>query len=451
MKILKIGCIVLLLAINMTAQTQEAIAVDKVIAVVGKNMVKESELEVTYLQAVHQKSTSSDDEFTNKCDLLETMLLNKLLLHQAEVDTVNFTDAQVEQQFNALIQRNYGSLENCAKAMGKTPQEIKDKYMPETKNNMLMQSVVTNLTANLKLTPKEVTDFFNSIPKDSLPTIDEEYEFIQIVKHPIISQEDKDIIIQRLNGYRERISKGTKFSTLATLYSEDPGSAKKGGELGFFSRGQMVDEFETAAFALKTPGEVSPVIETKYGFHIIQLIERRGNQINVRHILIQAKPSDVALAKAKEDLDSIRNIIESGKISFEEAISVFSDDDSKINEGLIINPQTASTKFPKGNINKLMGNINNADFLSMKQGDITQPIAFESEGGTAYRLIKVRSKIESHKVNLHDDYDKIYNLASDQQRSNFIIDWANKKVKNTYVRLDPDYSQCKFKVNWAKQ
>ncbi|MDR1846787.1 MAG: peptidylprolyl isomerase [Bacteroidales bacterium] len=451
MKQIKLGCLLTILVVSGMLYAQEEVALDKVIAVVGRNMVKESELEVAYLQSRYQSSTATNDKFTTKCNILETMLLNKLMLHQADIDSIVFTEQEVEKRFDELIKRNYGSTENCEKAMGKPFREIKEKYMPITKQNMQMERVMATLTADLKLTPKEVTDFFNAIPQDSLPTVNEEYEFIQIVKRPVFSQEDKDIIINRLNEYRDRIKTGTKFATLAKLYSEDPASAKKGGELGFFSRGQMVEEFETAAFALTNPDEISPVIETKYGFHILQLIERRGNQVNVRHILIQPVASNIALAKAKSDLDSIKILIDNNKISFEEAISVFSDDESKVNEGLIINPATASTKFTTDSINYLMRNIDRVNFATMNKGDITQPILFTTESGNAYRLIKIRTKTDAHKVNLHDDYDKIYNLALENQRTDFLIDWANRKVKKTYIKLDADYQQCDFKVNWTNK
>jgi peptidyl-prolyl cis-trans isomerase SurA len=438
-------------ATQIYAQEQESNVIDKVIAVVGKNMVKESDLEIAYLQSKMQNNLPSENKHTSKCEFLETMLLNKLLLHEAEIDTtITFTDVEVEKNFENIVRMNYGSIENCEKAMGKSFREIKEQQLPLHKERMMIQSVVEKLSTDNKLTPKEVTDFFHSIPQDSLPVINEEYEFTQIVKLPLISQEDKEIIYQRLNDYRERALKGTAFATLAKLYSEDPGTAKKGGELGFFSRGQMLEEFETAAFALEKPGDISPVIETKYGFHIIQLIERRGNQVNCRHILIQAKPSDIALAKAKTELDSVRALIESGKISFEEAIGTFSDDESKINEGLIINSYNGSAKFSKENINEIMKNVNKVDFLSMKQGNITQPVLFEAESGNAYRLIKVRHKTEAHKVNLHDDYDKIYNLASEAKRTEDLVKWAEKHVGKTYVRLDNDYINCNFKINWTK-
>jgi peptidyl-prolyl cis-trans isomerase SurA len=450
MKILKFFCFLSLFGIAVLLQAQESNTLDKVIAVVGKNMLKESELEVAYLQAKTQKMTASDDKFVSKCELLETMLLNKLLLHKAYLDSVEFSEQEVEKQFETLIQQNYGSVENCEKLMGKPIREIKEKYFSITKQNMQIQSVMNTLTGDTKLTPKEVIDYFNAIPQDSLPTINEEYEFIQIVKRPFISQEDKDIIRERLNDYRNRVLKGSSFATLAKLYSEDPASAKKGGELGLFSRGQMVEEFETAAFGLTNPNDISPVIETKYGFHLIQLIERRGNQVNCRHILIQAKPSEMALAKARTELDSIKILIDNGKITFEEAISVFSDDESKVNEGLIINPYTGNAKFSKDNINEIMHNTTKVNFTTMSKDDITQSILFETESAMAYRLVKVRTKTEAHKVNLRDDYDKIYNLASETKRTENLVKWANRTAPQTYIRFDDEYKNCSFKINWIK-
>ena len=254
----------------------------------------------------------------------------------------------------------------------------------------------------------------------------------------------------RLESYRERILKGSKFSTLATLYSEDPGSAKKGGELGFFSRGDMVSEFENAAFALQD-GEISPVIETQYGFHIIQMIERRGNQVNCRHILLQPKVSDAQLLEAKKELDSIKSEIEKGAITFEDAIVKYSDDESKINQGLIINPYTAGASFTKDAINETMNNVEKVDFNTMKEGDVTRPVLFKAESANAYRLIKVNKKIPAHRVNLTDDYGKIQESALSSRKLDIIRDWAEKRIAKTYIRIIPDYQSCEFKLNWLKK
>jgi peptidyl-prolyl cis-trans isomerase SurA len=306
------------------------------------------------------------------------------------------------------------------------------------------------LTGDVTITPQEVADFYKSIPQDSLPIAEDEYVFSQIVKLPKVSEEEKNAVKDRLNDYRDRILKGSKFSTIALLYSEDPGSAKKGGELGFFSRGDMVSEFENAAFALQD-GEISPVIETQYGFHIIQMIERRGNQVNCRHILLQPKVSDAQLLEAKEELEKIKSEIEKGEITFEDAIIKYSDDESKINRGLVINPYNASASFTKDNINETMSNLDRVDFSSMKEGDITNPVLFKAESANAYRLIKVDKKVDAHRVNLVDDYGKIQESALSSRKLDIIKEWAEKRIAKTYIRIDKDYQDCDFKLNWLKK
>lgn len=343
----------------------------------------------------------------------------------------------------------YGSQENLERQMRKSLSEIKDYFKDVIRDNIMISQIEQKLTGTLSVTPQEVVDFYNSIPKDSLPTIEQEYEFSQIVKIPQISEEEKESVKARLNDYRERILKGTKFSTIATLYSEDPASAKKGGELGFFSRGDMVGEFENAAFALQD-GEISPIIETKYGFHIIQMIERRGNQVNCRHILLQPKVTSQQLGEAYKELEEIKEKIDKGEITFEEAIVKYSDDPSKVNQGLIVNPYNASAIFTKDVINETMSNIEKVDFNAMKQGEITKPVKFKTELSEAYRLIKVNRKTDAHKVDLTLDYDKVQASALDNKKTEIIKEWANKRLKKTYVKIDADYQSCDFKLNWTK-
>ncbi len=426
--------------------------VDRVIAVVGQNMIKESELETAFLQ---QKSNSGivEDAFMVRCDLFEGMLINKLMLNQAETDSLNVTEEEVDREMDSRIRymiKMYGSQEQLEKQMRKSIAEIKEYYRDMIRENILIGQVEQQLTGAITITPQEVVDYYKSISQDSLPTTEDEYIFSQIVKLPKVSEEEKAAVKERLNGYRDRILKGSKFSTLATLYSEDPGSAAKGGELGFFSRGEMVSEFENAAFALQD-GEISPVIETQYGFHIIQMIERRGNQVNCRHILLQPKVSDAQLMEAKRELEEIKSRIEKGEISFEEAIRLYSDDESKINQGLIVNPYNASASFSKDAINETMGNLEKVDFNAMKEGDITNPVLFQAELAQAYRLIKVNKKTLAHKVNLTDDYDKIQESALASRRLDIIKKWADKRIDKTYIRIIPEYSDCDFKLNWLKK
>lgn len=438
--------------IAIAQNTGNDVVVDKVIAIVGQNMIKQSELEGALLQQKMNSKLIIEDEFATKCDLLEGMLINKLMLHQAEVDSIEVTDDEVNREMDNRIRymiSAYGSQENLERQMRKSLSEIKDYFKDVIRDNIMISQIEQKLTGTLSVTPQEVVDFYNSIPKDSLPTIEQEYEFSQIVKIPQISEEEKESVKARLNDYRERILKGTKFSTIATLYSEDPASAKKGGELGFFSRGDMVGEFENAAFALQD-GEISPIIETKYGFHIIQMIERRGNQVNCRHILLQPKVTSQQLGEAYKELEEIKEKIDKGEITFEEAIVKYSDDPSKVNQGLIVNPYNASAIFTKDVINETMSNIEKVDFNAMKQGEITKPVKFKTELSEAYRLIKVNRKTDAHKVDLTLDYDKVQASALDNKKTEIIKEWANKRLKKTYVKIDADYQSCDFKLNWTK-
>lgn len=439
-------------AYSQTDSTKNLQVIDKVIAVVGQNMVKESELETAYLQ---QKSNRGiiEDAFTVRCDLFEGMLINELMLHQAERDSIIVTDEEVNREMDNRIKymtQMYGSVENLEKQMKKSIGEIRSFYSDVIRENIMIGQIEHKLTGDVTVTPQEVADFYKSIPQDSLPITEDEYIFSQIVKLPKVSEDEKNAVKERLNGYRDRILKGSKFSTLALLYSEDPGSAKKGGELGFFSRGDMVSEFENAAFALQD-GEISQVIETQYGFHIIQMIERRGNQVNCRHILLQPKVSDAQLMEAKAELEKIKSEIERGEITFEDAIIKYSDDESKINRGLIINPYNASASFTKDNINETMSNLDKVDFNSMKEGDITEPVLFKAESANAYRLIKIDKKVNAHRVNLVDDYGKIQESALSARKLEIIKEWAERRIAKTYIRIDPDYQSCDFKLNWLKK
>lgn len=440
--------LVCLINTNLIAQTN---VLDKVIAVVGKNMIKQSELETTYLQ---QKESFGiiDEPFDIKCEIFESLLINKLMLHQSEIDSISITDEQINREMDNRINymiRSSGSKENLEKQMNKSVSDIKEYYKDVIKESLLIKEINGKITSNVKITPKEVADFYNNIPKDSLPMVEQEYEFSQIVITPKISKEEKDIIKDKLNGYRERILKGDKFTTLAALYSEDEASAKKGGELGFFSRGYMVSEFESVAFSLRE-GEVSPVFETKLGFHIIQMIERNGEQINCRHILLQPKVSNQELMRTKSKLDSILTLIKNKEISFQDAIKTYSDDPSKLTGGIIINPYTANARFPKDNINEMMENIDKVNFNNYNQSDIVGPVLYRTESGSAYRLININTKTLQHKVNLKDDYDKVYNSTLEAAKTKAVIEWANNRIAKTYHKIDKDYIDCNFKMNWLK-
>ncbi len=425
---------------------QQGTVVDGVVAVVGKSIIKISDIENGYVQ--YRMRQGGDNAQATRCLILENMLLSKLMLHKGEVDSVEVTDDQVEQEVQYYLKnyvRQYGSREALRDATGYTYDEMHDIFFDQLKNRKISQEIEYKLTSNVAVTPREVVDFYNRV-KDSLPTIPESYEISEIVISPEVSEMERDRVRTELAGLRERILKGEKFSMLATLYSQDPGTTAKGGELGFFTRGDMVGEFEAAAFALK-PGEVSPIIETNFGFHILQLIERRGNSVNVRHILMIPKVSTDDLLKARMRLDSIAQEVRQGKITFSEAARLYSDGASKSQGGVVTNNLTSSTRFTKEDISEQFPGIS---VSSMNVGDVTNALIMKTEDQRdAYRIIRLDQRLPEHKANLTDDYDRLSSAALQEAKDKKIMEWSAKMIKNTYIRIADDYKDCDFKLNWT--
>jgi peptidyl-prolyl cis-trans isomerase SurA len=295
--------------------------------------------------------------------------------------------------------------------------------------------------------PNDVRQYFESIPADSIPYIDAELEVSHIVRKPTVSPAEKKAVRDRLNEYREKIvANEADFSVYAALYSEDPESAKRGGELGFFERGTMVPEFESAAFNLK-PGAVSPIIETKFGFHIMQLIERRGDQINVRHILLQPKTEESSITKCIHFLDSLSRQINNGSISFEDAALRFSDDEeTKNNGGILINHDNNTTKFSPDKMDKLL--FFQVDTMELNRASAALTMMTQ-EGKTAFRIVTVKSKTKPHIANLKDDYQKIQEVALTEKQNKALNDWVTKKQKTTYININEEYSDCEILKHWA--
>ncbi len=421
---------------------QNGTLVDGVAAVVGKNIVKYSDIERSYAQM--RVRSGAGDAFKNRCAILENLILSQLLVHKGEVDSVEVSDDDVKQYLDYYLKsdlRQYGSKEALREATGFTYDELKEQYERMIRNNLLSRRVEYQITENVKVTPAEVTTFFNSLPADSLPMMPERYELSEIVIEPAISEEERDRVRTELAGLRERVLKGEKFSMLATLYSQDPGSAKKGGELGFFSRGEMVGEFESAAFALK-PGEVSPIIETQFGFHIIQLIERRGNTVNARHILIVPKVSSTDLLKARMKLDSLATEIRGGHISFEDAARQYSTAKNAKQGGTVTNPNDGSGRFTADEVKERYFNVG---LNGMDAGQISNAMSMKTEENRdAYRIVRLNKKHPAHKANLTDDYDNIYNAALVDAKQKYMREWARRQAKSTYIKLADEYCNCSF-------
>ncbi len=427
---------------------QSAGTIDEIIAVVGKEIITKSELEAECINyAAQLKDIDNVDEI--RMLIFEHMLKQKLFIHQAQLDSIEFTDAEVDAQvnykFNYWLAQVGGNAKIIEEAYNKTVDEIKKDMRSVMREQMLTDRVQQTITENVVITPAEVKKFFDKIPYDSLPTIQPSYEIGHIVKLPPVSDEEIAAIKEKLLGFRERVLRGEKFSMLARLYSDDQASAAEGGELGFVERGTLYPEFEAVAFNLKS-GEVSQVVQTKAGYHIIQMIERRGDKINVAHILLQPKPSAEQQVKAIEWLDSVRQVIIDQNMDFSKAAMEFSDDMNKNSGGWVVNPYSNSYKFEK----EAFDASTFATVSKLIPGEYSQPVAYVNEDGKmAYRLIYLKTKVAAHKPNLREDYDLIRGAALEEKKQGIIDKWLKEKVKITNIKINENYQNCPFLKEWG--
>ena len=421
--------------------------IDQVIAVVGGHIILESDIEAQYLQYRMQEGITGSSS-TVKCSMLESMLYQKLLLNQAELDSVEVSDSQVEAEMDRRL-RHYigllGSPEKFEEYYQKSILEFKDELRDQVRELIMVETVQDKITGDVKVTPTEVKSFFKTIPTDSIPLINTEVELLQIVKLPPVNREETEKVKNKLQEIRYRVLNGENFATLAILYSEDPGSAKNGGELGLFGRGEMYPAFEAAAFSLEK-GAVSDLVETEAGYHILQMIERRGEYVNVRHILLRPKVSPYDLAQAKIKLDSISNQIKADKITFDEAVIKYSEDPSKNNGGILINPMTGTSLFETDQLDPKVAFV----IDKLEVGDISEPVQFQTqENKDAYRILYMKKRTEPHKANLKQDYDKIQAWATEDKKQKVINKWISNKAGQTYVKINDAYKDCTFTNTWG--
>ena len=438
--------------LNGYSQVSQDTVVDGVVAVVGGNMVLKSDLETQYLQ-LRSQGIIKGSPVKVKCQILDKLLYMKLLLHQSQVDSIKVTDAQVEAEMDRRMRyfiSQAGSPEKLEEYYQKSLIQIKSELKDIIKEQMLTEQEEAKITKDVTVTPSEVKAYYKKIDKDSIPLINAEFEIGLILKQPVIGQEEKTIVINKLKGFKDRIAKGDEFATLAVLYSEDPGTAKQGGELGMFKRGDMRPEFDAASFKLKTPGEVSDVVETEDGFHLIQLIERRGEYINVRHILLQPQVSMVNLNKAKLSLDSVALLITSKKMKFDEAVLKYSDDPSKNNGGLLINNVSGNTRFESSQLSQLDPKV---FFVvdKLKVGEISAPVLMKTDRGKQeYRIYYLKDRTSPHRANLENDYARIQTMALNQKKEKTVNNWVSEKLPGTYVRIADEYKNCEFTRKWIR-
>ena len=442
----KFYSIIFLLIGSLSVQSQNLI--DKVVAIVGNEPVLLSDIEQQY---AYLKESKKNVNNTAKCGILENMIIQNLLLNQAKLDSLEAKEEEIDAEVNARaeeILRYMGNDEaQFQDYYGKTVSEVKNQMRDPMQQQILIRKMRQQIMSKVSITPGEVKQYFNNIPKDSLPYLSSEVELAEIVYKPKVSQAQKKVASDKLTDIRSRITQGGEdFAKLAEKYSQDLGSARNGGDLGLVKRGTFVPEFEAAAYNLEKD-EVSPVIETEFGFHIIKMIERRGNNIHCRHILIKPEITQEDIEKAKNDLDSIRTLIVNDSISFSAAVKKFSDkkEYSYDNNGLLANPRTGSTIFEIG---ELDSEIYFAED-KLKVGEISKPFERKDQTGEiSYCIIKLLSRSAPHKANLTQDYKKISEAALEQKRSAYLIEWLVSHADQTRIEIDSSYDPCGLKDKW---
>jgi len=447
---------------QLQAQETQSNVIDEVIWVVGDDAIFLSDVENARLSAQMQGEKIEGDPY---CTIPEQIATQKLFLHQAKLDSVDISDSQVsgdvERQVNYAISQ-LGSKEKVEEYLNKSLNAYREELRARTKERYAVMKVQQGLFENLKVTPSDVRAFYNRIPKDSLPYISTSVEVEIITAEPKVSLQEIDDIKNKLRDFTDQITSGKmQFSTLARMYSDDKASAQRGGELGFQGKGTLTPEFAVVAFDLNDPKRVSRIVETEYGYHIIQLIEKRGDRINVRHILLRPHVTAEEITAAKLKLDSVRNDIVAGKFAFEEgAFYISSDKDTRNNKGLMVNnpdPNSMSSGERAGTSRFEMSELppEIAKVVdTMTVSEISKPFTMISSktGKEIAVIIKLKSRIDGHKASLSDDFQTLKAMVEAEKRNQIINDWIAKKQKETYIRVYGNWKNCDFeKDGWIQK
>ncbi|MEX2513887.1 MAG: peptidylprolyl isomerase [Cyclobacteriaceae bacterium] len=421
---------------------------DKIIAKVDNYIILESDLQKAFLEAVSQVQEGIPTP--TRCEIFESLLINKMMMAKSEIDSVVVSDAEViiqtDQRFNMVLQQFGGDEETLIEAYGKTADQLKSEIQDAVKEQMVVQKMQGVITEDLSVSPNDVRKFFGNIPTDSLPFFSAEVTVGQIVKKPEVNQEEKDKVVEKLLSIKKSILEGeSDFATMAAQHSEDPGSAAQGGDLGFFRRGELAPQYEATVFALKQ-GEISDPVETMFGYHMIQLLERRGNTFNSRHILIKPKPSEEDILKAENYLDSLRNEIIEEKITFSKAAKEYSEDrETSDNGGFFTDPGTGSNRLT---LRTLEDPVLYFTLDSMEVGSISQPIRFDdadprtgrSEPGV--RILYYLERFPAHRANMTDDYEKLKAATKRKKQEDILSNWFVLAKEEVFIDIDPDYDRC---------
>lgn len=453
LKFLRIyACLLFILVISAAGAQNNVI--DEVVWVVGDEAILKSDVENERLNAQYENRRFDGDPY---CVIPEELAVQKLFLHQAEIDSIEVSDQEVlqrvEQRASWLIDQ-FGSKEKLEEYYNKSYTQIREMLRDNIREGMKVQQMQQKIIGDIKLTPAEVRNYFSKLPKDSIPFVPTQVEVQIIELMPKITEKEIERVKAQLREYADRVNKGeTTFSTLARFYSQDPGTAARGGEGGFTGRGELVPEFANVVFNLTDPKKVSKVFETEFGYHIAQLIEKRGDRVNYRHILLRPEVDQKDIDAALARLDSIGDDIRKAKFSFDDAATWISQDkDTRNNHGLLANPQTSTSRFEMQQLASLISQDVAKVVEKMQIGEISKAFTMvNSKGKEVCAIVKLKNRIDGHKATITEDYQRLKAMVTSKRSEEKIQKWIVDKQKNTYVRINPSWRNCTFKYpGWIK-
>lgn len=426
---------------------------EEVAWVVGDQPIWKSEIEEQYNNMQYEKMDLRGDPY---CIIPEQIAIEKLYLHQADMDTITVPDASVMAEVDARINfyiSQLGSREKMEQYFRKTMPEMREAMIDMVRNSYRVRQVQQELTKNIKATPSDVRRYFDGLPQDSIPFVPMNVEVQILTLNPVIPRQEIEDVKARLRDFADRVNRGeSEFSTLAILYSEDPESSRRGGEIGFMGRGHLDPEYAAVAFNLNDPKKVSKIVESQYGYHIIQLIEKRGDRINTRHILLRPKVSDNDLVDAVNRLDSVRtDMLEGKKFTFEQAVAYLSQDkDTRNNRGTMVNQETGTPQFQMSQLPQEVAK----QVADLQPGEVSKPFVMIDPklNREVVAIVKLTRRIDGHKANMSEDYQMIKNLYENSQKEETLKKWLEKKIKDTYVRIEDGWRNCEFQhQGWIKE
>ena len=450
----KVYALLLMLFAAVSVYGQDNV-IDEVVWVVGDEAILKSDVESERLNAQYEGRKFDGDPY---CIIPEQLAVQKLFLHQAAIDSIEVSEqeviGQVERRTNWLIEQVGGSKEKLEEYYNKTSTQIREMLRENIRDGLTVQKMQQHIVGEIKITPAEVRRYFKDLPQDSIPFVPTQVEVQIVTLEPKIPLEEVERVKKTLRDYTDGINSGKmSFATYARFYSEDPGTARRGGELGFMGKGELVPEYANVAFNLQDPNKVSKIVETEFGFHIIQLIEKRGDRINTRHILLKPKVEEKDLEAALVRLDSIADDIRNQKFTFDDAATYISQDkDTKNNHGLMANKNTGTARFEMQDLAQVSQEV--AKMVeNMNVGEISRAFTkINDKGKEVCAIVKLKSRINGHKATISEDYQRLKAIVMEKRSEDKLEKWIKEKQKHTYVRINEKWQKCDFKYpGWIKE